>query len=531
MQGDSVRTLQAQLVERKLLAPSDATGVFGKKTLAAVRQFQAQQNLAVDGLVGPLTLGALEKKSWTAAPSEPVARPASGFQNGPEASAAPAEAAAPAPAPVTTPGLQSDAAAAQAAVRRAAMGGAPVAAPAAAPIASPAVPAPAPTAQVEASRVTADEALAALPPQARAELQMVLDGQAGSASQSALKGLLSTPGFAQLSPTGRKLMLEAVQPSNVRGSLANLGKLMATPAFQNVNEGDFEKLISVAKAGQTDALVALGPAVFAKDTKGTRLLDSVAQLATGPLQAELAKERPQLLAGALAEVMNPDSMLQRDHNTCSATTAEQLLARSNPAELMRLLAGLASPTGSVQLANNDTLSRAAGTERNDGSRRSTSQRLLQAAFMEYGNGAATYDNTRDVSVDQKAAQHMGLSHDEMAKLMSGVFGRPYEADSVHQKSGLLLNKSGGEIFDRLQQQKPLHDTMAVMRWDARGHVITVDRIADGRVYFRNPQGNDLPQGATYTDTGPARRSEGGIEQSMTVADFRERLMATVNPKP
>jgi hypothetical protein len=527
MQGESVRALQSQLVDRKLLSADDVDGVFGKKTLAAVKAFQTQQkNLEVDGLVGPDTLGALEKKNWGAAGA--ARRTSSGLR--PLGSV-------PAPAggqrAAVRPGLQPDAALAQAEVRRAAMsaGSPPPALPVAPPppaLAPPSL-APAPPPPASAA-LTPDDPFAALPSLSRSTLRIVLDGQAGAASKAALTGLLASPGYQQQSPAGRQRLLLAVQPSNLRASLADLGKLTSAPAFAKVNEADLEKLLSISQAGQTDALLSLGPTLFSKDSQGTRLLDSVAQLATGPMQPELVKERPQLLASALAEVMNPDLMLQKDHNTCAATTAAQLLARSNPAELMRLVAGLASPSGTAKLANNDTLTRAVGTQRPDGSPRSPTQRLVQAALMDYANGAAAYDNERDVSLAQGKA-HMGLSHDEMAKLMTGLTGKRYEADSVHQKTGIgLFYKSAGDIFERLQKQQPAHDTMAVMRWDARGHVITVDRIADGRVYFRNPQGNALPPGASYADGGPARRSEGGIEQSMSVADFRDRLMATVDQR-
>jgi peptidoglycan hydrolase-like protein with peptidoglycan-binding domain len=59
--GADVRWAQYLLVRRLIL--SDATqidGNFGPKTEAAVKEFQQSAGLTVDGIVGPLTWGALE---------------------------------------------------------------------------------------------------------------------------------------------------------------------------------------------------------------------------------------------------------------------------------------------------------------------------------------------------------------------------------------------------------------------------------------------------------------------------------------
>jgi peptidoglycan hydrolase-like protein with peptidoglycan-binding domain len=55
--GETVKTIQHLL--RQHGATIEADGIFGPKTLAAVRAFQQQKNLQVDGIVGPQTFGAL----------------------------------------------------------------------------------------------------------------------------------------------------------------------------------------------------------------------------------------------------------------------------------------------------------------------------------------------------------------------------------------------------------------------------------------------------------------------------------------
>lgn len=90
--GQGVAAIQKALIA-KGYKPGAADGVFGAKTTAAVRAFQRDAKLAVDGAVGPATAAALGIGS--AAP-KPASKPASK----PAPKAAPA--AKPAPAPAAT---------------------------------------------------------------------------------------------------------------------------------------------------------------------------------------------------------------------------------------------------------------------------------------------------------------------------------------------------------------------------------------------------------------------------------------------
>ena len=56
--GKEVTAIQKALKERGLFT-ADVTGYYGTQTQAAVRKFQKQKGLTVDGIAGPQTLGAL----------------------------------------------------------------------------------------------------------------------------------------------------------------------------------------------------------------------------------------------------------------------------------------------------------------------------------------------------------------------------------------------------------------------------------------------------------------------------------------
>ena len=56
--GSDVKKLQQTLIEKGYdVGGTGADGVFGKNTLAAVKQYQKDNGLAVDGIAGKNTLG------------------------------------------------------------------------------------------------------------------------------------------------------------------------------------------------------------------------------------------------------------------------------------------------------------------------------------------------------------------------------------------------------------------------------------------------------------------------------------------
>lgn len=57
--GEGVRMIQTRLVALGLLRQKDVDGVFGQRTLTAVKKFQTTKKLKADGIVGPRTRVAL----------------------------------------------------------------------------------------------------------------------------------------------------------------------------------------------------------------------------------------------------------------------------------------------------------------------------------------------------------------------------------------------------------------------------------------------------------------------------------------
>lgn len=62
--GERVIKIQSALFAAGLLEHEDIDGVFGEKTLLAVKAFQARSGLDIDGLVGPATRTAIHFRRW-----------------------------------------------------------------------------------------------------------------------------------------------------------------------------------------------------------------------------------------------------------------------------------------------------------------------------------------------------------------------------------------------------------------------------------------------------------------------------------
>ena len=61
--GEEVAALQRALVSLGYdVGRTGADGIFGRRTLAAVKAFQRENGIAVDGVVGPITYGKLDER-------------------------------------------------------------------------------------------------------------------------------------------------------------------------------------------------------------------------------------------------------------------------------------------------------------------------------------------------------------------------------------------------------------------------------------------------------------------------------------
>ncbi len=134
------------------------------------------------------------------------------------------------------------------------------------------------------------------------------------------------------------------------------------------------------------------------DAEGNTLLQNLAWMARQSSAEEdgLRLDGRQLMREVLIQTADPGSIRQADRGTCAVTTVEYLQAKHDPADYARVIRGLASQEGSVELRDGSELTRDDSLVARDGSGRSHASQLYQASLMEFANGQSVdYDNQTD----------------------------------------------------------------------------------------------------------------------------------------
>lgn len=229
---------------------------------------------------------------------------------------------------------------------------------------------------------------------------------------------------------------------------------------------------------------------------GKSLLANLAELSKQPLADGI--DRQELLADVLAQLADPIMISQEQQNTCGPTTGQLLLAMQEPAEYVRLAAGLASPEGSVKLQNDDTIERKSDWNDLEDDGRTVANRLFQSALMEYANGRFDYSNVKDarkVSVGPLSVDIPGLLPNEMVKLVEGLTGRDYQV-----KYSVMSDRISPAFQAAIDQAGPGNEVPVLLNYNVGGDgvknlsphyvLITGFDAESGMVCVSNPWGRE-----------------------------------------
>ncbi|MEQ8187775.1 MAG: hypothetical protein ABRQ39_07350 [Candidatus Eremiobacterota bacterium] len=246
----------------------------------------------------------------------------------------------------------------------------------------------------------------------------------------------------------------------------------------------------------------------------------------------------------LQNLARPDSICQRSKGTCPVTTLEYLHAKNYPADYIKTAAGLTGKTGKVELYNGDNLFRDEGLIEDDGSHRSSLDRIYQASMMEYGNDAIQYKNyvnSDDTNYTGNTSSNVGggLGGKELEKAMDAIL--PYDSETVgpfeitnnniknlhgkisdekldilsrlidgskltrwelynklkgygftDEETGLIADNTLNRNLFEQQVTEALNNGNPVpagIQWGSGGHALLIENIDNEYVYLRNPWGD------------------------------------------
>ena len=308
-----------------------------------------------------------------------------------------------------------------------------------------------------------------------------------------------------------------------------MGQISSDPryakAWSQLSNDDRKALVSLLHGTQTNGeldpqflkLVASGK-LLAQDGRGGTVLDHLHQIA----QQELAPglDRKEILTQLAGLLNDPDSFNQDRQGTCTVTTIGRIQLQENPADFARMIAGLTSREGSVELANGDRVDRHQGSLSDNRSQRTILERLYQDALMEYGNGAEV---DYDVAEDRHSTGGSGLGSKGIARVAGAVLGRgvPFTVLENGAKPGGLFHTVFEAELEKYQEngQEML---VGLNPWSSGGHMLSVTEIRDGYVYLSNPWG-DGDQGGSNPPREAVPGEDGGRIR-MKLEDFLARLM-------
>ncbi len=406
-------------------------------------------------------------------------------------------------------------------------------------------PAPAPGATPSPPPPPADPARG-LSAEQRTKLNDALAGKNGPQAQAAAQALMAQ---AAVLPDDTRLKVLNLATRDLAGADGqNLTKLFTSPAWLSATPDQKRQLLDVASVAGPKGLESLAKLsgssklLTDKDTNGKTLLDNLALLSNQQLnkaigaagsdpQATNAITRQRLVDSVLAATSEPaGSIKQGSFNTCVPTSMEFELASSNPAEYARLVAGLASEQGQVTTKGGATfeLQKDYLDQYMKGDDRLASSVLFQGAAMEHANGSDEYMEDMDqhfkAGADTSKKGREGLMGSEQAVLGKALFGREYTSVGVDKNNAQA-------VLTELKKYPSNPPVILAFKQDGKlNHACTLQRIENGRVYFRNPVGAaDSDAMKAWAKRGAKVENAATGEWSMSEADFKKQLASVAGP--
>jgi hypothetical protein len=391
---------------------------------------------------------------------------------------------------------------------------------------------------------------AGLPQSSKANQDSVIRAfQKNPTSENAneINRIVSSDGFLRMDEATRTQTLAKMETNAADGRYTNqLANMVSSVKFGALSLNDKQKMLNLfenTNSAGRDALYGLlyktvdgKPALQKTDSSGTTLLDNLDKMASTPLSPRLKdingdpQNKAEMLGDLLQEVNQPSqNIAQENRGTCAATVPTHMLAQKNPSEYARLITEL-STKGQATLANGATLEPPSDAFREDNSGRSVGERLMQSGLMNYGRPDGNYRNNSQNGItdgtvpggvrhDGYTSGSAGLPPYGQQKVMEGLFGKRFDHRIRNS------NDDGKDFMKQIQDdlnngKRPISASVA---WGTGGHAVEIEKIENGRVYFRNPWGQGVGPNGPSQKNGPPRNVENSNtgEESMTIEEFQK----------
>ncbi|MFN8577767.1 MAG: hypothetical protein U0354_12995 [Candidatus Sericytochromatia bacterium] len=293
-------------------------------------------------------------------------------------------------------------------------------------------------------------------------------------------------------------------------------------SISNDNLDDFKKLLG-------------NGLLMKKDSAGITILD---KMISEPRSEKLGKSKisaSDILNQTVHTISNPLSIQQGDNKgTCGAATMEYILAKQNPAELVKIIEGITSKTQSVPLKNyigprmNTSMNLPNNAIPKDNSGRKDIDRMIQSSIMNQANlMGANYDNPSD---DGGAIAVLGgnsaIPIGKFKDLYQSISGRGMDDPSCY-----LWGES--DVAARVQSAVSKGENVPVLTsfgGKMAYHWLTAEKMTydsngkPDKIILRNPWGVDDASGA------PPRKNLGNGLIEMKWSDFVKILDGAVVAK-
>lgn len=316
-----------------------------------------------------------------------------------------------------------------------------------------------------------------------------------------LRALVNNPA---ISPEGRGAVTALLASSTDTRVAAS--RLVNSSQFRNQSPDVQGRVLQLAaKTGEagTKALAKLSQRdddVFGStDVKGNTLLSNLESMAASP-----NKDVRRALVSTMADIANPKRIWQGTSPTCTVTTMQFEVAKANPAEYTRLMAGLAldlqvtmAGGGVLKLTQTDLSPQALKAQR-----RTITEAAFQDAAMDYANGSEVYDTKREESVRADGSTHKGLKGEMIRDLAVQLSNAKYERYDIPD------DKTAAGVADVLAGKSTITVNSPVLvdiDMGSFNHCVAFDGIDQDNVFLRDP--------------------ETGNRESMSLAEFNKRAVA------